>query len=214
MDMILLVAVLLLNTLISIWNCYVVGTAWKDVMAMGKPFDKVLLWSGVIQAGIGFSMPILIGLGWLTVGLLTSGAKPELTPAEGAQLMQWIFSFWYVAVIFPILGTGLAIWIHSVQVAMERRDFASIAAAGWNSFAQISNTVSAVSNLGGALGDVGEMFGALKGGDSKGKAAVLAIILVIIALVGGFMIAFALVRFFADRTESRLESYGRAQFAR
>jgi hypothetical protein len=123
--------------------------------------------------------------------------------------MQSIFSLWYVAVIFPILGSGIAIWAHSIRVAFHKRDFASIAAAGWNTYAQISNTVSAVNNLGGAFGDVGKLFGSALGGkgDSKNKVAILAIMLVVISLVAGFMIALGLVRFFASRASSRLEEY-------
>ena len=210
MDALILVAVLTLNVLISIWNCYAVGSAWKDTMAMGGWFNKTILWSAVIQSGIGFSMPILIILAYIAQVVLTGGAEPTLTPEEGRQMMKGIFSLWYVAVIFPILGSGLAIWAHSLREAYRRRDFASIATAGWNTFAQIHNTVSAVNNIGGALGDVGKLFGeALDGGgdDAKGKIAILVILITVTSLVAGFMIAFGLVRYFANRTQSRLEEY-------
>ena len=209
MELLLLVGVLVLNVLISIWNCYAVGTAWKDTMTLGGWFNKLVLWSAVIQSGVGFSMPILLGLAYGSVTYLTTGAEPTLTPAEGAEMMQAIFSLWYVAVIFPILGSGLAIWAHSLRVAYQRRDFASIATAGWNTFAQIHNTVSAVRNLGGALGNVGELFGKGLGnkGDGKGKLVILIVLLVVVSLVGGFMIAFGLVRYFANRAQSRIEEY-------
>lgn len=211
MDTLIMIALLALNVLISIWNCYAVGSAWKDTIAMGGWFNKAVLWSAVIQSGIGFSMPILIVLAYVAQAILTGGAEPTLTPEEGRQLMQSIFSLWYVAVIFPILGSGLAIWAHSLREAYRRRDFASIATAGWNTFAQIHNTVSAVNNLGGALKNVGELFSKALGGkgDAKGKVAILAILLVIISLVAGFMIAFGLVRYFANKTQSRLEEYAK-----
>lgn len=210
MDVILLVGVLILNVLISIWNCYAVGTAWKDTMAMGGTFEKVLLWSGVIQSGVGFSMPILIALTLGTVAFLSSGSEPMLTTTESIELTEAIFSLWYIAVIFPILGSGLAIWAHSVREAFRRRNFSSFAVAGWNSFAQIHNTVSAINNLGGAFGNVGKLFSsALSGkGDAKGKLLIIAILLVLLSLVAGFMIAFTLVRYFANKAQSRLEEYG------
>ncbi len=216
MDALILFAVLLLNVLISVWNCYAVGSAWKDTMAMGGWFNKTVLWSAVIQSGVGFSMPILLVLAYGSSVFLTSGAEPMLTPEEAKEMMQAIFSLWYVAVIFPILGSGLAIWAHSLREAYRRRDFASIATAGWNSFAQIHNTVSAVNNIGGALGNVGELFGkALEGkGDGKGKVAILVILLVVIAIVAGFMIAFGLVRYFANRAESRIEEFAASGMAR
>lgn len=214
MDGLLLCGVLLLNVIISIWNCYAVGSAWKDTMAFGGAFEKLILWSGVIQSGVGFSMPILIVLSWIATTILTGGTEPTLTPAEAQEFMQAIFSLWYVAVIFPILGSGLAITAHSIRVAYHRRDFGSIAVAGWNSFAQIHNTISAVNNLGGAFGNIGELFGkALSGkGDGKGKLAILALILVVASLASGFLITFALVRHFAKTTVSRIEEYGYAEF--
>lgn len=216
MDALILFAVLLLNVLISVWNCYAVGSAWKDTMALGGWFNKTVLWSAVIQSGVGFSMPILLILAYASSVFLTSGAEPTLSPEQAKEMMQAIFSLWYVAVIFPILGSGLAIWAHSLREAYRRRDFASIATAGWNSFAQIHNTVSAVNNLGGALGNVGELFGkALEGkGDGKGKVAILVILLVVVSIVAGFMIAFGLVRYFANRAESRIEEYAASGMAR
>lgn len=209
MEILLLVGILVLNVLISIWNCYAVGTAWKDTMAIGGWFNKLVLWSAVIQSGVGFSMPILFMLSYGSVAFLTSGAEPMLSPEMGAQFLREIFSLWYVAVILPILGSGLAIWAHSLRVAYQRRDFASIAVAGWNTYAQIHNTISAVNHLGGALGNVGELFGKALGGrgDGKAKLAILVVLLVVISLIGGFMIAIGLVRHFARKAESRIEQY-------
>ncbi|MDD5213636.1 MAG: hypothetical protein PHG82_04390 [Candidatus Gracilibacteria bacterium] len=213
MEAFMLFMILAINVLISVWNTYAVGTAWKDTMAFGTKFDKALLWSGIIQSGVGFSMPILIALAYGSVAYFTSGEKPELSPEDGKQMMQWIFSLWYIAVIFPILGSGLAIWAHSLRIAFKNRDFASIATAGWNTFAQIHNTISAVNNLGGAFKSVGGLFDSLGSSksDSKGNAAVLAIILVIFALTAGFTIAFSLVRYFANKTHSRIEEYAKTK---
>jgi hypothetical protein len=206
-DALLLFLILGLNVLISIWNCYAVGSAWKDVMAVGGWFDKLLLWSGVTQSGVGFSMPILLMFTYIAHAFLTGGEKPNLTPQEGAEMMQAVFSLWYIAVIFPILGSGMVIWIHSLREAYRRRDFASFAVAGWNTYAQVSNTISAMENIGGAFSNVGELFSkAMSGkGDAKAKVFIIVCLLVIISLVAGFMIAFGLVKYFSKRTVSRLE---------
>lgn len=209
MEAVILFLVLGLNILISIWNCYAVGTAWKDTMAFGTKFDKVILWSGIIQSGVGFSMPILIVLAYGSIAYFTSGEQPQLTPEEAKQMIQWIFSLWYLAVIFPILGSGLAIWAHSLRIAFKNRDFASIATAGWNTFAQIHNTISAINNIGGAFSDVKSLFNSLSDskGDSNSNKGIFVFFLVIFALVAGFMIAFSLVRYFANKTHSRIEEY-------
>jgi len=204
------VILLIVNVLISLWNTYAVGTAWKDTMAFGNKFDKALLWSGVIQAGVGFSMPILIGLAYVAVSIATSGDAPKFTPEEGQQLLQGIFSLWYLAVIFPILGSGLAIWLHSLRLAFKRKDFTSIAVLGWNTVAQVSNTISAINNIGKAFGDIKGMFKF----DNKGGLAAIAVPVVLAALAGGFFVAFALVRYFANKTESRLEEYAEKELAK
>lgn len=206
MNELLLVGILALNIAISVWNCYAVGTAWKDVMALGSGFEKLLLWCGVIQSGVGFSMPILLILSFGATTYLTAGAEPTLTAAEGAAMMQQVFSLWYVAVIFPVLGSGLAITAHSIRAAWQRRDLASIGVAGWNTFAQISNTVSAANNIGFALEDVGKLFkGAGDSGDSKGKLGAIVLLLVALSLAGGFLVAFGLVRKFSRESVSRAE---------
>ncbi len=211
MDMLLLVGILLLNVLISILNCYVVGSTWKDAVTMGTWFHRAVLRSAVVQSGVGFSMPILLLLAFGTAAYSTAGTEPIMTQAEAKEFLQVIFNLWYVAVILPIIGTGFIIWAHSLREAYRRRDFVSIAAAGWNSYAQISNTLSAVNNLGGAMSNVGEFFGkAMSGkGDGKGKFAILVLLVVVIALIAGFMIAFGLVRYFANRADSRIEQFGR-----
>ena len=212
MDMLLLIGILLLNVFISVWNCYAVGTAWNEVSAKGGWFSKLILWSGAIQSGVGFSMPILIALAFTAAKVLTGGEESYLTPNEAKEMMQAIFNLWYVAVIFPILGTGLAITAHSLKVAYERRDFASVGTAAWNTFAQVHNTWGAVENLGGAFGNLGEFFGKALGGkgDGRAKVAILVVLLVVLALVGGFMIAFGLIRYFGRESVSYGSRYSRA----
>lgn len=223
MDTLIFAAILLLNVCISIWNCYAVGTAWKDTMAMGGGFLKAVLYSAVVQSAIGFSLPILLLLAWIATKVLGlpgtddagNATPPAMSPQDIAEFWQAIFSLWYVAVILPCLGSGFIITAHSIRIAYQRRDFGSIAAAGWNSFAQIYNTVDAVRNLGGAWGNVAEFVGKglSAGGDGKdsgkAKAVILLFVLVIVALMLGTMIAVGLVRYFANQTESRLEQYGR-----
>lgn len=216
MDALLLLMIVLVNVLISIWNCYAVGTAWKDTMTIGGWFNKLVLWSAVIQSGIGFSMPILIAVVWGLTTYLTSGNEPTLTPIEGEQFMEAIFSLWYVIIIFPLLGSALAVWAHSLREAYRRRDFTSIATAGWNTYAQIRNTLSAINNIGGALGNVGQLLREVFQGRSefRVKLAIFGIVIAIGSLIAGFLIAIALVRYFSEKTESRIETYAAKRLAR
>lgn len=206
MEMLLFFGIVFINILISVWNCYAVGHTWKDVMAMGSGFEKMLLWSGAIQSGIGFSMPLLIALAFGASKLLTipdaETGVPILTSEEANILLQGTFSLWYIPAIVLVIGTGIIIWAHSAREAYKRRDFASIAVFGWNSFAQISNMLSAVNNLGGAIGNVGTLFK-----ESKGNLWFVGGAIVLLSLVGGFSLAFFLIRYFANTSTSRIEEY-------
>lgn len=212
MNIAVLMGIILLNVGISIWNCHACGKAWKDVHAIGSWFDKLLIWSGVIQSAIGFSLPLLLGLTWVTTGVMANLKEPMLTPAEVTQIWEYVSSLWYVIIILPVLGTGLTITMYSIAHAMHARDFASMAIAGYNVVATANNVMHAVHDIGGALGNVGELFqDALtdSGGDAKGKIALIVILLVALSIIGGFSLAFGLVRYFASREESAIEEYAK-----
>lgn len=210
MDSMLFILVMFLNVGISTWNCYAIGMCWKDVMALGSGFEKLLVWSAVIQSTVGFSLPVLLLLTKIAFWSMTFAQEPMFSAEESEIIMKGIFSFWWLLVIFPVLGSGLAIWAHSVREAYLRRDFKSIAIAGWNTFAEVTNAISAFRNMGGALGDVSEFFSLVKEADGvKGKVIAFFFVLVIISLVAGYMIAIGLVKYFAEKSESRMEQYAR-----
>lgn len=185
---------LLLNVAIAWWNCYVTGRSWDVVKHHGTAFERILLWCGAIQAGIGFSMPILLGLAFVVTTSLTSGEQPMLTQEEAQLFMEGIFSLWYLLIILPLLSTGFIIWVHSVREAIKHRDFASIAVAGWNTYANVSNFANASSGIGDALGGVGQVFSGLKGRDNKGVLIALLIMIVIVALLAGALITATLIQ--------------------
>ncbi len=203
-----LILVLAINLAISVLNCYAAGVSWKDVFTRGSRLDRWVLRSAVFQSGVGFSMPILLGLGIGTVSYLTSGTEPALSAEEGKQMMEAIVNLWYAIVIIPILGTGTIIWIYSLRVAYERRDLSSIATAGWNTYANVSNAMDAVNNIGGVLGKLGSFFGdALNSkGDGKAKSGLIVLLIVAVSLMLGFIIAISLVRYFARTAVARVEA--------
>lgn len=182
---------LALNIAIATWNCYVVGVSRQVVRAQGGAFLRFVLWSAKFQAGIGFSMPLLILFAFLATAWLTTGEEPKLTPEEAKQFMKAIFDLWYVAIIIPLLGTGLAITIHSVKSALERRDFASVGSAVYNVGAQLHNTWGAIQHTGEAASEVGEFVSETLSKSRDGRVFILFLLLAAVAfsLIGGFMIA-------------------------
>ncbi len=207
MEALLLIGILLLNGVISWMNCRAAGYMWRDTMAVGSFFDKILLWCAAIQSSVGFSMLYMVPLGFIGIAFMSSGEKPMITPEEGSLLLKEAFSLWYIAVIFPVLGSGTIIWIHSLREAYRRRDWPSMLGAGWNTFAQLSNMYSAYKNVGSAFADSGNLLSSISkigsgGNDSKGKAALVMVMLVVLSLVGGVITTIMLIRYYASKATS------------
>lgn len=209
MDLLLLIAILLLNTGISWWNCYAVGSSWDEAKIAGG-FTYLLCWCGAVQSAVGFSM-LLVMLEILVVSM-TGKLPPEAINAIGG--------LWYLAIVVPAIGTGIIITLHSWQVAIRDRSAGNLASAAYNTFATAHNLYSAIEDVPKAWSGVGEFFGdAFKGSDSdgKGKLALLVILLVVLALVGGVLITIGLIgryrRFALEELHqevSRVRQAGRA----
>ncbi len=188
MEILLITLLIGLNVAIAWWNCYVTGSVWEQTKRYGSTFDKALLWSGAIQSVAGFSIPILLALTWLA----TLGSEPP----QAKIIWEGVMSLWYLAVIIPVVGSGFIIWAHSVKVAIERRDFGSIAVAGYNTFAQASNTMSMFNNTGGAMSKVGGLF---KDRDGKEALGLLVILLVVVALLSSALLTAYLIKYYAAK---------------
>ncbi len=157
-------------------------------------------WAAVVQSALGFTWCFSIAFlfaGFHIQPAPDAGQDPYITQVmveNGLQLA-------YVLVIPGIILSGAVIWAHSVAEAYRRRDFASVATAGWNTYAQASNMASAAENLPDAFDTVGELFS----GDNKGSGLVIA--LVIFALVGGVFTTYGIVTS-ARREVRRKQKFG------
>jgi hypothetical protein len=100
----------------------------------------------------------------------------------------------YLVIVGPILGSGLAITLHSWGVFWRRRTFGDAAVTGWNTFAQVYNMVEAVRYVPKAWGGVGDFFS----GDSDKKANVW--VLVILAAGAGILTTVLIIRATAKNT--------------
>ncbi len=203
MNGLILALLVLLNVAISWWNCYAVGSVWRE--ARGG-FEKLLLYSAAIQSVAGFSVPILLALTWVATTILAGGDDP-MPPEQIKAIWEGVMSLWYVAIIIPVVGSGFIIWGHSVREAWQRRDFASIGIAGWNTVAQVSNTASMFSNFGPALSNVGKLF---KGDNAKNGAPLLVILLVVVALLSSVLLTVYLIQHYADKAATAVRRDKRA----
>lgn len=191
MESLWIIIVLGINFAISWWNAYACGKMWIESKTMGG-FSRLLVWCGATMSAIGFSSVYIF---ILILGVFygqTAFLKPQDPLILTKEMMEGAFSLWYLAIIIPALGSGTIIWAHSLVEAWKRKDFASIGTAAWNTFAQAHNTYGAINNIPEALSGIGKLFSSK--GDSKGKGLLLIVLLVIIAILGGILTTYALIK--------------------
>ena len=196
MYIVLLLALLAFNFFISWRNAKTVGAYWSESKQVGGMFRAEII-CGYIQAIAGFTM--VYGYILLLIApyvMQAANADPELI-ADFEVLAGHLV---YLLVAIPIVGSGFLIWFRSLKNAWEQHNIRSIAVAGYNSFAQIHNTISLARNAPSAIKSIGNVLG---GGKSKKRSRskndgqailiLLVVIVVLIAILGGFFTANYLV---------------------
>lgn len=165
---------LTLNFAISFWNASAVGRYWTERRELPGHI-RFMMGCGVIMAACGFFYVYVtvITMGMYEFHLFEALAfalfEMELTIEEVQGLVQNVFDLAYLIVIFPVLGTGIAITANSLVIAYKRRDLASIGVSAWNVGAQAHNIASAVRHVPRASRSLSSGFKVRMGKDS-GKA--------------------------------------------
>jgi hypothetical protein len=194
MTALLIVFIWAVNFSISWWNAYYCGKSWADSKLTGG-FPRLLVWCGAIMSASGFTWCYGILLAFIGQWI------GKLTPEQ----VEGLLNATYLFVIIPIIGSGLIIWLNSVYVAYKRRSLLNIGVAGWNTFAQIYNLVSAFKNVPQAFSFLTK----LKSTDKKGYG--LIILLGIFALIGGMLTTMVIIRKTAKSTVQDIYAEHRAQ---
>lgn len=186
---IVILLVMLVNLGISWLNCWSCGHMWKESKIIGG-WMRVLVWCGAIQAAIGFSSALMILL--VAVAYGTGHLPPEY--------VKHAFSLWYLLVIFPALGTGLLITIHSLAEAWRERSAINIGIATWNTMATAKNIYDAANGgISSAWGDVGKLFSSSDSDDASGALVMLVLLIVAASLAGGILLTWVLIRHYAAK---------------
>ena len=191
MAILLLVLALAFNFMISWANANYVGRYWSESKEVGGSF-RVYIIVGYIMAIAGFTMVYgYILLLICPIFLEMAKIDPE-TILMFEQLSSDLIYLFCVATIIP---TGFYIWIRSLKNFWKNKTLANGLTAGWNSYAQISNTINAARNAPSAIGRVMEI---LFGGKSKKKGNAIivlcAIFVLILAIFGGYFTASSIMK--------------------
>lgn len=184
----------ILNFAISWLNAWGCGKTWNETKHNGG-IAHFMNWMGAIMSASGFTWCYMV------IAALAGSVIPieqddgTSAPLLTAVQLQAFCDLGYMIVIFPIIGSGLAITIHTWGVFYRRRTLANGAAAGWNTFAQIYNIASAFQHVPQASKGAWSFFG---DSDEKGKGLVL--LLAILAVTGGILTTSMIIRGTAKRT--------------
>lgn len=191
MTILLLVLVLALNFMISWANASYVGRYWSESKEVGGSFRAYIV-AGYIMAIAGFTMVYGYILLLICPLFLQLAEVDQETILMFEQLSSDLI---YLFCIITMIPTGFFIWIRSLKNFWEKKTLANGLTAGWNSYAQIHNTISAARNAPSALGRVIE---ALFGGKGKKKDNTIiilcAILVLILAIFGGYFTASAIMK--------------------
>ena len=191
MAIFLLVLALALNFIISWANANYVGRYWSESKEVGGSF-RVYIVVGYIMAIAGFT----IKYGYIL--LLISPLFLQMAKVDQETILmfeQLASDLIYLFCVITMIPTGFYIWIRSLKNFWEKKTLANGLTAGWNSYAQIHNTISVARNAPSALGRVVE---ALFGGKGKKKdntvIVLCAIFVLILAIFGGYFTASAIMK--------------------
>jgi len=205
MTILLLVFMLALNFMISWANASYVGRYWTESKKVGGSFRAYIV-VGYVMAIAGFTMVYGYILLLISPFLLQMA---EVEPETILMFEQLASDLIYLFCVVTIIPTGFYIWLRSLKNFWERRTLSSGLTAGWNSYAQIHNTLSAARNAPSAFNRVVK---ALFGGKGKKKdntvIVLCAILVLILAIFGGYFTASAIMKK-ADREYDMFEDLQR-----
>lgn len=191
MTILFLVLLLAVNFIISWSNANYVGRYWSESKEVGGSFRAYII-AGYIMAIAGFTMVYGYILLLICPFFLQLAEVNEETILMFEQLASDLIYLFCVATIVP---TGFYIWIRSLKNFWEEKTLSNGLTAGWNSYAQIHNTVSVARNAPSALSRVEEAFFGRKNKKKDNTIIILcAIFLIILAVFGGYFTASAIMK--------------------
>lgn len=191
----MIVLIWFLNFGISWLNAWGCGKTWNETKHSGG-VPHFMNWMGATMSACGFSWCYMIVL--LAVGsAIPAGSGAGAHPLIPQSIVDVTASLAYLALIGPILGSGIAITVHAWGVAYRRRSFGSGAVSAYDTWAQIYNIQGAMEYVPEATSKVKNFFESDDSDDGKG---LIVIALVAAVLAGGLLTTRAIIRSTAKST--------------
>lgn len=189
-----IIFLLLFNFAVSWFNAWSVGRSWNETKAVGG-VARFMAWCGAIMSASGFTWSYLV---LLVLANMVMPHKWQLPP----KYVDAMFSAGYLIIILPVIGSGIAITVQSWSYFWRERNFKNGAVAGYNTFADVYNIYEAAHAIPESFSMIKNAF---KGGDDedddvRGRLALIAIALAVLAVVGGCLTTAAIIRSTARKT--------------
>ena len=166
----------LLNFVLSIINAVSVGLAWQEANIVGG-FRKLANWSAWVMSACGFTWCYLI------IAMIIASYYDFLD----AKTIGLIGDMGYLLIIFPVIGTGIAITIDSWAYAWKTKSFTGFGVSSYNTVATGFNIFNAIGKVPEAFWNViGAIVDRDSGDNDNGKGA-FALLVVIFVAVAGFL---------------------------
>lgn len=181
-----------LNFIISWANAWGCGKSWNETKHVGG-MAHFMNWCGAIMSACGFSWCYGVIAGAVASQVPVHDKAGHVHMLLGPDALMAFADLGYLVLIFPILGTGLAITLGSWSYFWRNRSFGSGATAGWNSFAQVYNMVHALHDVPTAFEGVGKLFKS-DNKDSKGVVAALVLACACLGILTTYWILTATAR--------------------
>lgn len=180
----------MVNVVISFFNAYSVGGVWDSARVKGG-WARIMAWAAAVMSASGFTWCYMVILGLLGSVIPMDFQDPSQGMLLAGESLQAFYEIGYMIIVFPILGSGLAITVDSWRsLARKDRSVGDFAITGWNTYAQVSNIQNAYENLPGITDHLSDFFK-----DSDDKKSAIVIFLVAIALLGGIMSTYAIIQY-------------------
>jgi hypothetical protein len=192
----MMILIVVLNGGLSWLNAYVCGRSWEESKACGG-IIRLLVWCTAVQSAIGFSSILILALIYVV--------HDNLPGYFTDVYYKGAISLWYMTIIFPMIGAGLAITVESWVAVYRDASLLRLSNAAWNTFAEIHNTAKAIESMGDAFSAVSDAlsspFNSSSDSNGDGTVAIAGLMLMVVvvsfALVGGALITAAIIRYYS-----------------
>ncbi len=180
------------NLFVSVQNAKSAGRIWSETKETDKKMHRYCK-AVFVMSVAGFTMVYFLVV---TVLFLLIGPTLLKIPKETmTEIISIASDLEYVLLVLSMIPSGFMMWFRSASNFWQNKNLRTGLNAGYNTFAMAHNTISAARNMPSALSRLAAVFFGGKGKKKSDTAVVgAAIILVVLAVCGGYFTAHAIMK--------------------